>query len=221
LICVGSVDENVEAVYDEGMNSIVRIADRGGTLLFAMEGALAGIVAGFDPIGVIVLGFVTALGGGVIRDLVIGVRPAAVDGGDYAALVLAGALAMWLFYPFVGKLPLAAVMVLDAVGLALFAVAGTEKALEHHIHPLPAVFLGAVGAVGGGVIRDVLLNVAPHILHSDIYASAALLGATLVAVGRAMKGDARLVALGGGLACFAMRVAAYVLDWHLPRLVSG
>jgi len=200
---------------------IVRIADLGGTAVFAMEGALAGIAAGFDPVGVTVLAFFTALGGGLIRDLVIGVRPAAVQGWGYTALVLAVAAATWLLWPVARALPVERVMLVDAVGLALFAVAGTRKALDHGIHGLPAPFLGTVGAVGGGVVRDVLLNTVPRILHADIYASAAMLGAAVVAIGSAVRLDARVAAVAGGLVCFAMRVAAYYEGWHLPRLVGG
>lgn len=199
---------------------IVRIADLGGTALFAMEGALAGIAAGFDPVGVTVLAFFTALGGGLIRDVVIGVRPAAVDGWTYAALVLIVTAGTWVLWPVARGLPPFQVMLLDAGGLALFVVAGTGKALDHGIHALPAIFLGTVGGVGGGVVRDVLLNIIPRILHADVYASAALLGAAVVAGGRALKGDARVVALAGGLVCFGVRVVAYGEAWHLPRLVG-
>lgn len=200
---------------------IVRIADLGGTAVFAMEGALAGIAAGFDPVGATVLAFCTALGGGVIRDLMIGVRPAAVQGWAYGALVLVVAAATWFLWPVARTLPVQAVMLVDAAGLALFAVAGTQKALEHDVHGLPAMFLGTVGAAGGGVVRDVLLNGVPRVLHADIYASAALLGAAVVVAGRALRLDPRGVAIVGGLACFALRVAAYSQDWHLPRLVEG
>ncbi|HEX7855779.1 MAG TPA: TRIC cation channel family protein [Sphingobium sp.] len=200
--------------------AVVRIADRSGTLVNAMEGALAGILAGFDPVGVLVIAFVSALGGGVIRDLVLGVRPAAVDGWPYSTLVLIGVLVSWFFFPFVAAAPTLLVMLVTAVGLSLFAVAGTEKALDNGIHALPAIFLGTVGAVGGGVVRDVLLNVAPRILHADVYASAAMLGATIVVIGRRLQWDARLSALAGGLACFALRVTAYSYDWNLPHLVT-
>lgn len=197
------------------MRDIVRIADHAGTLIFA----LAAIAGGFDPVGVLVLVFATALGGGVMRDILIGIRPAAVQGWEYAAIVLVGAAGTWLLYPLLGDVPVWAIIVLDAAGLALFVVAGTEKAIAHDIHRLPAIFLGTLGGVGGGVVRDMLLNVAPRILHTDIYPSAAMLGAAIVVLGRQAGGLARLVAIIGGLACFAVRIAAVAYGWHLPWLV--
>jgi uncharacterized membrane protein YeiH len=105
---------------------------------------------------------------------------------------------------------------LDAAGLALAAVAGTEKALEHHVHPVPSIFLETLGGVGGGAMRDVVLNTLPRVLHSDIYAVAAMLGAVVVVTGRTMKLDPRIAALAGGLACFSLRMAAVRFAWNLP-----
>jgi uncharacterized membrane protein YeiH len=182
-----------------------------------MEGALAARRAGFDLFGILVLAFVTALGGGVVRDVMLDLRPAAIARPEYAAIVIVVALVI--------ALPLAAllgpatswpVIVLDAAGLSLFAVAGTEKALDHAVHPLPACFLGTVGAVGGGMIRDVFLGEVPHILHKDIYASAALLAAVIVVIGRALKLPPRQLALVAGLTCFALRLVAAAYGWQLP-----
>jgi uncharacterized membrane protein YeiH len=197
---------------------VVRIADLAGTAVFAVEGALAAAHAGFDLIGILVLAFVTALGGGVVRDLMLDLRPAAIARPEYAVLVILGALATALpasVLPPVSSWP---VTIMDAVGLSLFAVAGTEKALENAVHPLPACFLGTVGAVGGGVTRDLLLNEVPHVLNKDIYATAALFAAVIVVVGRTLKLGPRRLALIAALACFALRIAAVAYGWQLPRL---
>ncbi len=197
---------------------VVRAADLAGTAVFAVEGALAAAHAGFDLIGILVLSFVTALGGGVVRDVMLGLRPAAIARPEYAVIVILGALATALpasVRPPVSSWP---VTIMDAVGLSLFAVAGTEKALENAVHRLPACFLGTVGAVGGGVIRDILLNEVPHILHKDIYASAALLAAVVVVIGRWLKLGPRPVALAAGIACFGLRIGAVAYGWQLPRI---
>jgi uncharacterized membrane protein YeiH len=196
---------------------LIRIADLAGTFVFAIEGALAGMAAGFDPIGVLALAFVTALGGGVIRDVLIGSSPpAAMRDWRYAAIVLAAAALAWVAHPG-GPALQRALLWLDGAGLALFAVAGTEKSLLGGIHPLPAMFLGAISGVGGGTIRDVLLNQVPRVLHEDVYATAALLAAAIVALGRGARLPAASVAIIAGLACFALRLVAVMLQWQLPK----
>lgn len=208
-----------EAVTRNGA-PIVVIADLAGTFLFAIEGAATAVAAGLDPIGILTLAFVTALGGGVLRDLLIGTkRPAAIDDWRYAAIVLGAVVAIWWAHPIVGSVPPLTMKLLDAAGLALFAVAGTEKALDNGVHPLPAIFLGTLGSVGGGAIRDILLNQVPRVLYTDIYASAACAAAAIVASGRALRWSPRVAAITGGLVCFALRMAAILLHWQLPRLV--
>jgi len=196
---------------------IVRAADLAGTLVFAVEGALAAMAAGLDPVGILVLAFLTALGGGMIRDTLIGARPvAAVGDWRYAVIVLAAAAVTWLLRPTVEAVPAWLLTGLDAAGLGLFAVAGTQKSLDHGIHPLVAIFLGTVGGVGGGALRDVVLNEIPHVLHADIYATAAMLAAAIVVGGRALGLPPRATALAAGLACFALRLAAVAGHWQLP-----
>lgn len=201
--------------------AVVRVADLAGTFVFAVEGAFAAIHAGFDPVGIVTLAFVTALGGGIVRDLLIGgMRPAAIADWHYPAIVLGAALVSWIAHPVLGAPTGWTMIVLDAAGLALFAVAGTQKALDHAVHPLPAIFLGTVGAVGGGAVRDVLLGEVPRILHVDIYASAAALAAALVALTHAARRDPRLGATLAAGACFALRIAAVAYGWQLPRLIG-
>ena len=200
--------------------AIVRIADLGGTFVFAIEGAFTGIEAGFNPIGVLALAFVSAVGGGIIRDLLLGgSRPVAISDGRYALIVLGAALAAWMYYPIAGEPSFWLMVVLDAAGLGLFAVAGTEKALDQGVHVVPAIFLGTVSGVGGGAIRDLLVNEVPRLLHTEIYASAALLAAIIVTSTR-RSNHARLMAVIAGSSCFALRVAAVAFSWELPRLVS-
>jgi uncharacterized membrane protein YeiH len=197
---------------------IVQIADLSGTFVFAIQGALAALIARLDPVGVVVLAFLVALGGGIIRDLLIGARPvAAVGDWRYMAIVLIASSTTWLLYPLVNAIPHYHLMILDAAGLALFVVAGTQKSLDHAIHPLVAIFLGTLSGVGGGTMRDVVLNEVPRILWTDIYATAGAAGAAVVVLGHILGLPRRPMASLGGLVCFAFRVAAVTWNWQLPR----
>ncbi len=199
---------------------VVRVADFAGTFVFAVEGALEAMKAGFDPIGILVLAFITALGGGVVRDLMIGaIPPAAVRDGKYALVVIAAACVTFLFHPATQVIPRDVLVALDAAGLSLFAVAGTEKALEYGIHPLPSVFLGAIGGVGGGTFRDLLLNQIPRVLRIDIYATAALAAAAIVATGYVLRLPPRRIAIIAALTCFGLRLIAVWQHWQLPKAV--
>ncbi|WP_448951996.1 trimeric intracellular cation channel family protein [Labrys neptuniae] len=199
------------------VNQLVLLADLGGTFVFALEGALAGVVARFDPVGVLVLAFLTALGGGVMRDVMIGARPvAAVADWRYTVTVLGAALVTWVFLPWVRAVPVYLLIGLDACGLALFVVAGTFKALDFNIHPLVAIFLGTVSGVGGGVMRDVLLNRVPLILQTDIYATAGMAGAIVIALSRGRNWRRRYVAAVAGVLCVSLRMTAVVFNWQLP-----
>jgi len=199
-------------------HGIVTTADYLGTAVFAAQGALVASAAGLDLFGVMVIAFVAALGGGIIRDVLIGdTPPAALSGWHYpaiafttAALILllrAGGLLVW---------PQQLVLTLDAAGLALFAVAGARKAQRFGLHPVAVVMLGAVTASGGGVIRDVLLNIVPGILRTDIYATAALAGAALMLLAQRAGLSIVGAAVAGGTACFALRMLSLVFDWRLP-----
>ena len=200
---------------------LVLAADLAGTFVFAVEGALAGIAGHLDLLGVLVLAFVTALGGGVIRDVLIGdTPPAALRDWRYPALAFAAGAMTFLFYLAVKQTPSMLLITLDAAGLALFAVAGTEKALGFGLHPLMAVLMGMTTGVGGGSVRDVLLAQVPAVLRVDFYASAALIGAIAVIASRSLGLHPQVAALIGGLTCFALRLIAVSQHWHLP-VVGG
>ena len=111
-------------------------------------------------------------------------------------------------------------MLLDAAGLALFAVAGTEKVLDYKIHPFMAALLGTITGVGGGTIRDIFLAHVPRVLQSDIYATAALVGAVILIVIRRLGISPTLAAIAGGICCFVLRVVAVYFHWNLPRIAN-
>ena len=191
--------------------------DLAATFVFALEGASSGVVARLDLLGVFALGFVTAVGGGIIRDLIIGdVPPAAFRDQRYIFTALIGAAIGFVVFEPVAEVPSGILIALDAAGLSLFAVSGASKSLELGANPVRAVILGAVTGTGGGVLRDVLLNRVPAVLRIDIYASAALLGAAVMTVGvRRGQPRAWMMVIGGGV-CFGLRAVAAWQHWGLP-----
>ncbi len=188
--------------------------DLAGTFLFAVEGAALAMAGRLDVFGVTVIYFVSALGGGMVRDVLIAAPPPqALRDWRYPLAAFAAGLITFIFYHLVRQIPTGVLIVLDAGGLALFAVAGAEKSLSLGINPLSAVLLGGVTGVGGGVLRDVLLNTVPAVLRTDIYATAAL---ALVASQRAGLSPRWSAALGAAV-CFALRLTAVALHWNLPQ----
>jgi len=183
-----------------------------GTFAFAISGATAGVRKRLDLFGVLVLSFAAATAGGITRDFLIGATPpvALADWRYLAVSVLAG-LATFLSHERVERLR-NPVQLFDAIGLGLFAVTGAGKALEYGLGPTGAVLLGMLSGIGGGIARDVLTAV----LRRELYAVAALLGAACVVVGDALSWPSAPTAIGGALACFALRFLAIRRGWQLP-----
>ncbi len=198
------------------IETFVRILDLGGTFVFALSGALAAVNRRLDIFGILVLSFVAGNFGGITRDVLIGaVPPAALADGRYLLVsVLAGLLAFFL-YAGVNKLR-TPVLLFDAVGLSFFAVAGAQKAIEYGLSPVMAALLGMLTGIGGGMTRDVLLMEIPQVLRSDLYAVAALAGASIVVVGNMLGVPYGASALAGGMLCFGLRYMAIGHHWHLP-----
>jgi uncharacterized membrane protein YeiH len=196
---------------------VLAAADLVATAVFALEGALAGLVAGLDLLGVLVIGIVTASAGGILRDVLIGdVPPLWVRAPRFLlAAVLAGLTAI-VFHAGVEDVPAWLLTGLDAAGLALFSVAGAAKALDFGLAGVMAVLMGAITGVGGGTVRDVLLDQVPAVLRVEVYAAAALAGAAVVVLGdRAgiRRGQAMIL---GAVVCFIIRVVSAAADWNLP-----
>jgi len=193
--------------------------DIAATGLFAIEGATAGAAAGLDLLGVLVVGFSTALVGGVIRDLLLGdAPPAALRSPVRIIVALAGSVLAFVLAAASVDIPAAVLTTLDAAALALFAVTGADKALQHGSNLWVVVMLGTITGVGGGVVRDVLLNRVPFVLTSSVYATAAAAGALVFG----LLGRARVPALAamtaGFAVCFVLRILAVVFGWQLPHL---
>ena len=196
--------------------TLVSILDLVGTFVFAISGASAAVRQRLDVFGVLVVAFVAGNFGGITRDLLIGaVPPAAVDDGRYLVVSLLAGMITFRWHAVVEKLR-NPVLIFDAMGLALFAVAGTQKALAFGLHPVMAALLGMLTGIGGGVMRDVLLNRVPAVLRADLYAVVALAGAAVVVVGHWLHWPPTVSAIGGAGLCFLLRVLALRYDWHLP-----
>ena len=202
----------------DGASQLLFAADIAGTLVFAVEGAMAAISGDLDILGVMVLAFATALGGGIIRDVLLGaLPPASLRDWRYPSTVLGAGAAVFFLHHYVRAIPMSVIQVLDAAGLALFAIAGTEKAMMHRMNRLVSVLLGTITGVGGGTIRDILLAQIPGVLRFEIYATAALVGSLCMVVGRRLRLSTNWAAGIGGVTCFVLRVVSLTRHWNLPR----
>jgi len=163
-----------------------------------------------------VIGFVAALGGGIIRDVLLGATPpAAIKDARYPAVTLAGSAAAVLVVLAGFQVPGLALTV-DAAGLALFAVTGVQKALVRGIGPFGVVLMGTLTAVGGGMTRDVLLAQVPVVLRVDFYATAAVLGCVVMLLARRLGWPSQVASGVGGVVCFVARLIGAFNHWHLP-----
>jgi uncharacterized membrane protein YeiH len=206
-------------VHHDTGSRVLLVVDLLATLLVALEGGAAAVSGHLDLLGILVLAFVSSLGGGIVRDLLLGALPPnALRDWRYGTVALSGGALIILGFRLLTRFPEMPLTMMDAAGLALFAVAGADKAMEFRVPPLAAVLLGGITGCGGGVIRDVLLTRVPRILNADLYATAALLGALLtVLLLRAKVNRGWAMALGAA-ACFALRMTAVVRHWSLPHL---
>ena len=187
-----------------------------GTFAFAISGATLGVRKRLDLFGVLTLAFAAATAGGIFRDLVIDAHPpAALADWRYLATAMAAGLVTFFGYERVERVR-NPVQLFDAVGLALFAVAGTSKALAYGIGPVGSVLLGMISGIGGGIARDLLVTEIPAVLQRELYAVAALLGATLLAAGSALALPPAPTALAAAAACFGLRFMAIRRGWNLP-----
>ncbi|MGW8955826.1 trimeric intracellular cation channel family protein [Streptomyces sp. NPDC055709] len=170
--------------YELFDHSVHLVTDLSGIFVFAVTGALVAVRMRFDVFGIMALAEITALGGGIFRDLVIGdIPPAAFrDVGYFVTPIIAGTLVFFL-HPAINRIG-GAVQVVDAAGLGIFSVGGTLKAAVWGIPPLHAAAVGVAAAVGGGVLRDLLAMQVPSLLRRDreMYALPSVFGAGVVAV---------------------------------------
>jgi uncharacterized membrane protein YeiH len=191
------------------------IVDLVGVAVFAASGATAAVAKRLDLFGVVFVGFTAALGGGIMRDVIIDVRPNAFADWRYLAVAVIPSIATFWLHPQVSRLR-RMVLILDAAGLGLFVATGTLKALDTGIPPAGACIIGLITGIGGGLVRDLLTGQIPTVLQREVYAIAGLLGCACVVVLEAC--DLRrtiLIALAAALV-FGLRLVALRRNWSVP-----
>jgi len=198
------------------LSTLLVAFDLGGTFVFAISGAMAGVKHRLDLFGVLVLSFAAGNSGGITRDVMIGATPpAAIGDWRYIAVSILAGLITFYRYRVIDKLR-NPVQIFDAAGLALFAVSGATKALAYHVGPVTATLLGMLTGIGGGMVRDVLVREIPTVLRTELYAVAALIGAGVVVVGEMLHLPSTAVGVAGAGLCFGIRIIALRQDWQLP-----
>lgn len=197
------------------------LLDLAGTFVFGISGAMLAVRRGLDVFGISVLAVAAALAGGMLRDMLLGAHPAAALSEPlYLWAALASAGVVFLGHRMLERLA-NPVMLLDALGLGLFAVAGCRKALHFGLEPLPAILLGVLTAVGGGIVRDLLVTEVPRVLREEVYALAALVGAAIVVLGHRLALPDVWVIPIGVLVAFALRVVSVRRGWQAPKAPGG
>ena len=197
--------------------TILLVLELTGTFVFGVNGALTAMEAErLDLVGVTVLGTITALGGGIIRDVLIGATPPATfRDWRYLVVALASAVVAFVGRRFLHRV-VRSINLLDAAGLSLFCVTGTVVAFGHGLGPFQSTILGAITGVGGGTIRDITIRRIPTVLTSGLYAIPALVGAAITAVALNFHAYDTGVAIGAAVVCFVIRLAGLHFNLNVP-----
>jgi len=196
--------------------TLLLVLDIVGIAVFAVSGALAAIDKKLDLFGVLFVAVATAIGGGFMRDALLGATPAAAL-TDWRYLITPAVVGLVVFFvhPAVARWSKLFLLV-DAAGLGLFAVAGTRKAIEAGVGPVGSSAIGIITAIGGGIIRDVLVREIPTVLHREIYATAAFAATALVVLGDRLELNDVAVAAVAIAVTFAIRVISRWRNWAAP-----
>lgn len=198
--------------------SVIYALDIAGTFAFAISGALVAIRKKFDVFGVLIIAFVTAVGGGMTRDVLINAHPINWIGDiNYIWTILIAVLVTFLFRSKIA--PLRRTMFLfDTIGISVFTLLGVQKGLSFDLHPFVALVMGMSSAVMGGVIRDVLTNEIPLIFHREIYASACLAGGMVYLLLYPLQINENLVFVIAAAIIVLIRSIAVQFKLELPRI---
>ncbi|MES2721021.1 MAG: trimeric intracellular cation channel family protein [Pseudomonadota bacterium] len=198
------------------MIRLLYILDLAGIAVFAASGALAAVMAGLDLLGVIIIAAVTAIGGGTLRDLLLNRHPVFWIQDSSSLIVIVCSAVFTVVWIHLLPVPLNALLVADAFGLALFAMSGARLALQAHCNAMVIVLMGTLTGVGGGIIRDILTNQVPFILRQDIYATAAIAGITAHLLLCRAKVPEHISFVLCVFVIVALRLFAFTFDLQLP-----
>ena len=196
--------------------NLITAIDILGTFSFAISGAFAAMEKKLDPLGVLVISFVTAIGGGTIRDMLLGDFPVAWLTNNTMAWVIAASIVIAIFFGSTLKKFDRLLFLFDAAGLGLFTMIGIQKSIQHGLSTGICITLGTITACFGGVLRDVLLNSVPLIFQKEIYASACIVGGLLFFVMHQLDLPDNANYVAGILAVFITRLLAVRFNWSLP-----
>jgi uncharacterized membrane protein YeiH len=196
--------------------TLLLVLNLAGTFVFGLSGGLAGVHKRLDVFGVVVLAVVVGLAGGITRDLLIGIPPQTFRDWRYLAVAGAAGLLTFVATPVLNRLE-RPILVLDAAGLGLFCVTGASTALDYRVGIVSSVVLGAITGIGGGVLRDVLVQEIPTVLHTGLYAVPALVGAAIVVAAAQTGTHNPAIPIIGAAVCIVIRLIGLHFDLSLPR----
>jgi uncharacterized membrane protein YeiH len=197
---------------------IIYLIDILGTFAFAISGALVALDKKFDIFGVIIIAFVTAVGGGMLRDILINAHPINWIGDlNYLYTIFAAVIFTFLVKSKIAYLS-KTMFLFDTIGISVFTLLGLQKGLSYELHPLVAVIMGMISAVFGGVLRDVLTNRVPLIFEKEIYASACLAGGVMYLILNHFRVQENINFIISALVVVIIRVVAVRFSLELPRI---
>lgn len=189
-----------------------------GTLAFAISGVLTAFNKKMDPFGVYVIAFVTAVGGGTVRDVLIGRTPVGwMQDLNYVYIITIGFFAAIIFRRKLDRLR-RSLFLFDTIGLGVFTLIGLEKGIEINLHPVICIALGTMTACFGGVIRDILCNEIPVIFRKEIYATICIIGGIVFFALRELNVPENLIYLATSGIIITVRLLAVIFKWSLPSL---
>jgi uncharacterized membrane protein YeiH len=198
--------------------SVVYVIDILGTFAFAVSGALVALDKKFDMFGVLIIAFVTAVGGGMLRDVLIDAHPINWIGNlDYLYTIFIAVVFTFLFKSKIAHLS-KTMFLFDTIGISVFTLLGLEKGLSFNLHPIIALIMGVISAVFGGVLRDVLTNKVPLIFEKEIYASACLAGGIIYLILNYFKVEENINFIISAAVVIIIRAIVVRFHLELPKI---
>lgn len=198
--------------------SVIYVIDILGTFAFAVSGALVALDKKFDMFGVLIIAFVTAVGGGMLRDVLIDAHPINWIGNlDYLYTIFIAVVFTFLFKSKIAHLS-KTMFLFDTIGISVFTLLGLEKGLSFNLHPIIALIMGVISAVFGGVLRDVLTNKVPLIFEKEIYASACLAGGIIYLILNYFKVEENINFIISAAVVAIIRVIVVRFHLELPKI---
>ena len=189
-----------------------------GTIAFAISGVLVALSKKMDPFGILIIAFVTAVGGGTLRDILIGDTPVSwMENLTYTYVIIVAAFFAVIFKNKIDYLR-KSLFLFDTIGIGLYTVVGVEKGISADLHPIICIALGTMSACFGGVIRDILCNEIPVIFRKEVYATACILGGLSYFLIRKLPIDNNVIFIISGLVVIVTRLLAVRFKISLPSI---